>query len=169
VKAEYKCLHTTRLVLTAGLCALLCTGFYSCRQLDVYEKNTTIAGHNWKSDFAAKGSFDITDTTSFYNLYVVLRHTDAYRYENIWLSIGLQAPGDSMRYTRYNVQLAKGAEGWEGTGMNDIWEIRKLLQTSGSLFKKTGTWNFSISQLMRDNPLPHIMSAGLRVEKHFGR
>jgi gliding motility-associated lipoprotein GldH len=152
-------------IFAVVLCILLCTALFSCRQLNVYEKNTSIAGHNWKSDVAAKGSFDIKDTAAFYNMYLVLRHTDAYQYENIWLNIGLQAPGDSMRYTRYNVQLANGAAGWEGTGMNDIWEIRKLLETSAGIFKKPGTWNFAVNQLMRDNPLPHIMSAGLRVEK----
>jgi gliding motility-associated lipoprotein GldH len=144
---------------------VLGTVFFSCTQLNVYEKNTSITGHNWKSDFNSKGSFDINDTAAFYNMYVVLRHTDAYKYENIWLNIGLQAPGDSMRYTRYNVLLANGAAGWEGIGMNDIREIRKLLETSGGIFKKTGTWNFSVSQLMRDNPLEHIMSVGMRVEK----
>jgi gliding motility-associated lipoprotein GldH len=154
-----------RLIFNAGLCTLACAALFSCTQVDVFEKNTNIPGHNWKSDFTAGGSFDIKDTTVIYNMYVVLRHTDAYKYENIWLNVGLQAPGDSMRFTRYNVQLAKGASGWEGKGMDDIWEIRKILETSGPAFRKKGTWNFSINQLMRDNPLPYIMSAGLRVEK----
>jgi gliding motility-associated lipoprotein GldH len=154
-----------RLIFNAALCALYCAVFSSCTQVDVFEKNTNIPGYNWKSDFTAGGSFDIKDTAVFYNMFVVLRHTDAYKYENIWLNIGLQAPGDSMRYTRYNVQLATGATGWEGKGMDDIWEIRKRVETNSQAFKKMGTWKFSINQLMRDNPLPHVMSAGLRVEK----
>jgi gliding motility-associated lipoprotein GldH len=154
-----------RLIFTACLFPLLGAVFFSCTQIDVFEKNTPIPGHSWKSDFTATGSFDIKDTAVIYNMFVVLRHTDAYKYENIWLNIGLQAPGDSMRYTRYNVQLANGATGWEGKGMDDIWEVRKRVETSSQAFKKTGTWKFSINQLMRDNPLPHIMSTGLRVEK----
>jgi gliding motility-associated lipoprotein GldH len=154
-----------RFMFYAGLCPLLCALFLSCTQINVVEKNTNIPGHNWKSAFAATGSFDIKDTATIYNMYVVLRHTDAYQYENIWVNIGLQAPGDSMRYTRYNIQLAKGATGWEGKGMDDIWEVRKLVETNGQAFKKKGIWHFAINQLMRDNPLPHILSAGLRVEK----
>jgi gliding motility-associated lipoprotein GldH len=156
---------TTRLISIACTGILLCAAFFSCRQIDVFEKNTSIPGHSWKGNFAAKGSFDIKDTTVLYNMYIVLRHTDAYTYENIWLNVGLQPPGDSMHYTRYNVQLAKDATGWEGKGMDDIWEIRKLLETNGQAFKKSGTWNFSLQQIMRDDPLPHMMSAGLRVEK----
>jgi hypothetical protein len=33
-------------------------------------------------------------------------------------------------------------------------------------FKKPGTYTYSITQIMRDNPLSAVMSAGLRVEKH---
>lgn len=147
------------------LIAFLSSYLFSCQPIAVYEKNTPMANQAWKSDVAAKGSFDITDTTANYKMYVVLRHTDTYAYENIWLNIGIQAPGDSMRFVRYNLSLVNGSTGWEGTGMNDIWEVRKLLQTTGGQFKKAGTWNFAIYHLMRNDPLPAILSVGLRVEK----
>jgi gliding motility-associated lipoprotein GldH len=138
---------------------------FSCQPLAVYEKNTPIANGAWKSAVAATGSFDIKDTTALYKTYLVLRHTDTYQYENIWLNIGLQAPGDTMRFVRYNLSLTNGSAGWEGTGMNDIWELRKWLQIGDGRFKKTGTWNFAIYHLMRNDPLPAVLSAGLRVEK----
>ncbi len=144
---------------------LVAASLFSCKQPDVYEKNTPIPALSWSSDFAVKGSLGITDTALPYRVYLVLRHTDAYKYENIWLNIGLQAPGDTMQTGRYNIQLADDQHGWEGTGMNDIWEVRKLLDANARIFKRKGVWNFSISHLMRDNPLPHIMSAGLRIEK----
>src|SRR6218665_3352043 len=101
---------------------------FSCTQMEVYEKNSPIPNYEWRSDFAATGSFDITDTLSAYNIYIVLRHTDAYNYNNIWLNVGLQAPGDdSLRYQKVDLPLGSDASGWEGTGMNDIWELRKPL------------------------------------------
>lgn len=137
----------------------------SCTQLDVYEKNTAIPGHKWQTDFPAKGSFNIPDTISRYNIYLVLRHTDAYRYNNIWLNIGLQPPGDSMQFQKLDLQLATDATGWEGTGMNDTWEVRKMLNAAPQPFRQKGIYRFTITQIMRDNPLLHITSAGLRVEK----
>ena len=77
----------------------------------------------------------------------------------------MQTPGDSMRYQKQDLQLGNDANGWEGTGMNDIWEVRKLLNEEPRRFKKAGAYNFSIVQIMRENPLLHIMSAGLRLEK----
>ena len=137
----------------------------SCKQVDVFEKNTAIPKYEWQSSFNARGSFNISDTVTLYNIYLVLRHTDAYKYNNIWLNIGLQSPGDSLREQKVNLQLGNDLSGWEGTGMNDIWEVRKLLNPQPLPFKKAGTYNFSIGQIMRDNPLQHIMSAGLRIEK----
>ena len=149
------------LLIASAVCMFIC----SCTQIAVFEKNTVIPGYKWQQDFSAKGDFLISDTVSAYNIYLVLRHTDAYQYNNIWLKIGLQPPGDSMRNQRVNLQLGDDANGWEGTGMNDIWELRKLLNGEPRRFKQPGKYNFNISQVMRDNPLLHIMSVGLRVEK----
>jgi gliding motility-associated lipoprotein GldH len=135
----------------------------SCTQLDTFEKDTSIPKYEWNSSFVVKGSFAITDTASVYNAYIVLRHTDAYKYNNIWLNVGIQSPGDSIRYQKVNVELGNDAEGWAGNGMNDIWEIRKHIFASP--LKKPGTYNFIITQIMRDDPLPAVMSAGLRLEK----
>ena len=137
----------------------------SCKQLDTFEKDTSIPKYDWKSSFAATGSFSITDTASVYNAYIVLRHTDAYKYNNIWLNLGTQVPGDSMRYQKIPIELGNDAKGWEGVGMNDIWEIRQPIFDRPIKFIKTGTYNFTISQIMRDDPLPAVMSAGFRLEK----
>ncbi|RYF80362.1 MAG: hypothetical protein EOO03_17430, partial [Chitinophagaceae bacterium] len=92
-----------------------------CRQIDVYEKNTPIPNYEWQRNFAAEGTFTIQDTTAFYNVSIVLRHTDAYAYNNVWLNVGLQSPGDSLYFQKIDLQLGSDATGWDGTGMNDIW------------------------------------------------
>jgi len=134
----------------------------SCTPLETFEKDTAIPKSEWKSGFEIKGSFTIADTAATYNALIVLRHTDAYKYNNIWLNIGIQVPADTMRYQKVDLQLGTDAGGWIGTGMNDIWEIRQMI---ASRKLKKGTYNFSITQIMRDDPLPAVMSAGLRLEK----
>ena len=137
----------------------------SCKQIDIFEKNTVIPNYEWKSNFIVSGSFKITDTISAYSIYLVLRHTDAYKYNNIWLNIGLQPPGDSLIKQKVDLKLGDDANGWEGNGMNDIWELRKLLNGAPRRFKKAGEYKFTIAQVMRDEPLLHVISAGLRIEK----
>jgi gliding motility-associated lipoprotein GldH len=142
---------------------ILCIG--GCTQLDVYEKNATMPKQEWAYSFKPSFDFTITDTNSSYGIYIVLRHTDAYRYNNIWLNAGTKFPGDSMRYQRLELSLGNDATGWEGTGMDDIWEVRKPITKGPIKLSKTGNYTFTLSQVMRENPLEHIMSAGIRVEK----
>ena len=148
------------------LILILSSAFISCREIDLFEKNIAVPNMQWINNYDATGSFIIKDTTSTYNVFIVLRHTDAYLYNNIWLNVGLQAPGDAgLKYQKINLTLGNDAKGWEGIGVNDIWEVRKLISGVPKKFIKAGTYNFSIAQLMRDNPLQHIISVGLSIQK----
>lgn len=138
----------------------------SCKEIDLYEKNIPIPNMQWNNTYKATGSFLIKDTNSSYNVLLVLRHTDAYPYNNIWLNVGLQAPGDTgLQYQKINLSLGNDANGWQGVGMNDIWEVRKLISGVPKRFIRGGQYNFSIAQLMRDNPLLNVISIGLNIQK----
>ncbi len=146
-------------------CFLLLIAVSSCLQINLYEKNTSIPNYEWKQDFEVKGTFEINDTVSSNILFIVLRHTDKFKYNNIWLNLGIQNPGDTMYYQKINIELGNDATGWYGSGMNDIWEYRYKLTPVAKPFIKKGLYNFSIKQIMRDDPLPYMMSAGFRIEK----
>ncbi len=158
-----KRINSFKLLFLIAAAGLICIN--SCKQIDIFEKNTVIPKYEWKNSFSATGDFLVTDTVSAYSIYVVLRHTDAYKYNNIWLNIGLQPPGDSLHAQKVDLKLGDDANGWEGTGMNDIWEVRKLLNGQARRFKQPGKYHFTISQIMRDDPLLNVMSVGLRLER----
>ena len=133
----------------------------SCKQLDVHEQTINIPHKKWQADLVAQGDFIINENAN-YNVYVVLRHTDAYEYNNIWLNVGLQKEGEEMKFNKENITLSNDANGWDGVGMNDIWEVRKII---ARIPLKKGTYKTSVVQIMRQNPLLNIMNVGIRVEK----
>ena len=137
----------------------------SCKQIDVFEKNTPIPKYRWQNNFKATGELAISDTSSFYNIYIVLRHTDAYKYNNIWLNVNVQSKTQTIINQKLDIALAADATGWEGIAMNDIWEVRKRITAIPFKFTKKDNYQYSLTQLMRDNPLLHVMSVGIRVEK----
>ena len=139
--------------------------FASCIKAGLFEKQATVPSQQWYYDYVPKFTFNIDDTTSLYNVFVILRHTDLYEYNNLWLRIGLKTPTDSFNYQNVNVVLASDSKGWEGTGMDDIFEVRKSISAAPFSFKKPGDYTFSINQIMRENPLKHILNIGIRVEK----
>jgi len=137
----------------------------SCGNIEVFEKNVAIPGQAWKSDFRPVIEFDISDTVSLYDIKVVVRHTDAYSYKNIWMNVAVQSPGDSGINNRMNLVLADDKQGWLGKGMDDIFENRVSLEPRARRFAKTGTYRFTLQQIMREDPLNHVMNVGIRVER----
>ncbi len=137
----------------------------SCIKIDQFEKTVQIPSGKWFYNNVPSFTFHINDTSSLYNLYIVFRHTDAYNYNNIWLRLGTKFPGDSMRYQNINLVLASDAKGWEGTGVDDLFEVRKNISRGPMNFSKAGDYIFSVSQIMRENPLADILNVGIRVEK----
>ena len=100
---------------------LLVTLFGSCQtSIDVFEKNVAIPNQAWSSDFKPTINFTVTDTAARYNIYAVIRHTDAYQFNNIWVNIYTRLPGDSAtQKQQLDLRLATDEKGWLGSGMDD--------------------------------------------------
>jgi gliding motility-associated lipoprotein GldH len=128
----------------------------------------SIPQHEWSYSYKPEISFDITDTTSLYNIYVVVRHTDAYRYNNIWMNLYTKVPGDTLRRQRLDLLLATDDKGWLGSGMDDIFEHRILITRTPQPLTKAGIYSFRLENIMREDPLQHVMNVGIRVEKVKG-
>lgn len=137
----------------------------SCIKINLFEKQAAIPSQQWYYSYVPNFTFHIDDTSSLYNVYIILRHTDLYNYNNIWLRVGSTAPGDSMHFQNLNLVLASDSKGWDGTGMDDIFEVRKNISAGPLSFKRPGDYTFSIAQIMRENPLKYILDVGVRVEK----
>jgi len=145
-----------------------CMQFMACTiPSGVFEKDVIIPHQQWESSYKPRIDFSIRgdDTSSLYNVYLVLRHTDAYNYNNIWVKGTVLQPGDTAsRSERYDLTLATNDKGWLGTGMDDIYEHRILIQPQ-TKFSKAGTYSFTLEQIMREDPLKHVLNVGVRVEK----
>lgn len=144
--------------------AILCMVSLSCNfTTGTFEKNVRIPQHEWKSNFIPEINVEITDTISVHNLFVVIRHTDAYRFNNLWINLYTSVPGEKERKQRFDLRLATDDKGWLGTGMDDIFEHRVLI--APVRFPKAGKYTFKIENIMREDPLPYIMNVGIRIEK----
>ena len=143
----------------------LLLSFISCTHIDVFQKTAVIPSQQWFYSNKPQFTIAIADTSVAYNVYIVLRHTDAYKYNNIWINFGSKAPRDSMKYQNINLTLSNDITGWQGDGMDDIFEVRKNITPGPVPFKKAGNYTFSIAQIMRENPLQHILNVGIRIEK----
>lgn len=136
---------------------------YACTTADLYEKTVSIPEQEWKTSFTPEFSFTINDTTSLYQVFFVLRHTEKYNYNNLWINLYSQPPGDTVHKAPYELQLATNEKGWLASGMNDIYEHRLKLTRPVQL--KAGEYKLKLENIMREDPLKHILNIGIRVEK----
>ncbi|HVF97097.1 MAG TPA: gliding motility lipoprotein GldH, partial [Flavisolibacter sp.] len=117
--------------------------FSSCTSIDLYEKTVPIPAHQWQTGFKPAFKFNIKDTASPYQLYVIIRHNNGYKYNNIWVNLYAQGPSDSARKFALELPLAN-KEGWLGSGMDDIFEhrIAFALDPQKFRFTKRGDYTF---------------------------
>lgn len=147
---------------------LLLLQLASCQTVDLYEKNVAIPGHAWASSFKPRFTFEIRDTAA-YDIYIVVRHNEKYTWNNIWLKLTTQFPGDTaIRSAQYELPLAN-SQGWIGSehAMDDLYEHRILITPPNQpvVFPRPGTYTFTIEQIMREDPLRNVLNVGLRIEK----
>jgi gliding motility-associated lipoprotein GldH len=136
-----------------------------CSRNGVFEKDVLIPGYKWETGFQPKIEFELNDTTSAYNVFIVFRHTNAYNYNNLWIKAAVKEPGSpNWKTGQYDLLLATNDKGWLGSGMDDIFEHRILIQPQ-TKFRKPGKYEYAIQQIMREDPLANAMNIGLRIEK----
>jgi gliding motility-associated lipoprotein GldH len=153
------------LLVPCTLCLILCTLYLiSCTTIDLYERTVPIPNHAWQKGFRPSFDFIIKDTTSHYQPFLVLRHNEKYNYNNIYIILSIQGPGqDTAQKYQLDIPLATN-EGWKTkAAMDDIYEHRIALDIPKLL--KAGNYKFTLEQIMRENPLQNVLDAGIRVEK----
>ena len=147
------------------IAAILVCGLTSCTDSGLYEKVMFMPEAEWSYSNQPVFNFQVSDTASSYQVYFLVRHSDAYAFNNIWISLSSKLPGDSVaRSSRFDIRLAN-EKGWLGSGMDDIFNHRILLYPEPVKFAKPGSYEVTIAQDMRTDPLKHILNVGLRLEK----
>jgi gliding motility-associated lipoprotein GldH len=175
----------TKLFFTLGILLTLLSG---CVQSPYYQKSFEMPGNKWSHSFAPSFDLEIVDTSVYYNMHFIIRHTNNYAYSNIWLNVLVKEPGDSVfSKTRLEIPLAEPQGKWLGNGMGEIFEQRRMIildhnaipitddliaiseSSLPNLFRKKGRYTIQLQQNMRDNVLSDILHVGLRIEKSTNR
>lgn len=137
----------------------------SCVDADIVMEDTTpISGQSWSSNDTVSFTFEIDDTTEYFDFYMNLRTTTSYEYSNCFVFAKLESPSMIVEDT-INIPLADPSSGrWLGevSGSmveNNVMFIRKVR------FHEAGTYKIHFVQGMRDESLAEISDVGLTIRK----
>lgn len=161
-------MHSKHKIKNALLLLILTISIFSCIKSPMYEKNYSFKSNQWKNSNTVSFEVAISDTSQAFSIFMMMRHTEAYPYRNIWLKIKTIDPDKKIvSEVKTEVPLAQLDGKWLGRGMNEIYEHKMPLTTNGApiKFNKIGNYTIEFSQIMRQDILPEVMSIGLHIEK----
>lgn len=137
-----------------------------CDENVVYKAHEDIDDGLWYIKNKPTFKVEITDTLATYNMYYLLRNTLQYPYYNLYLTRNFKGPDQKViSNTLEEVYLSDETTGKPyGHGLGDLFD-HKIPFLKNYRFKRSGVYSFTLSQSMRQNPLPFVMSVGISVEK----
>jgi gliding motility-associated lipoprotein GldH len=150
---------------------LACTFMSSCSQpqITAYQKQVGIPAAKWSYNFQPEFSFDISDTSAQYRVFLIFRYDAAFEYSNIWLRLKMKAPGDSTYNLGNRIETVLIAHDGSrlGNDVGGIYEYKVQLdpKTDYQPFTKAGSYTIKLEQIMRKNPLVGLINVGIRVER----
>lgn len=153
-----------KIIKTIALISSVLAVLTSCDNRLYFEQNYTMRGEEWHRDSLLKFDVPITDTLQPYNILFNNRITGQYPYSNMYLFITIAAPDKSHQMDTLECILADQRGKWLGSGFGNVW-TNNVYYKRNVRFPNSGNYTFYIEQAMRVEKLPHVLSAGLRVEK----
>ena len=120
---------------------------------------------SWHADSIITLNHSVVDTITKQNLYLKIRHTTDFEYQNIFLFVDFQEKRDTIEVT-----LSEKNGKWLGSGFGDIKEVEYCLAKE-IIFNSKKTSNVTVEQAMRygDQPvitnLKGIIALGINIKK----
>lgn len=147
--------------------ALLLIGFLlvlgGCSRHDsMQEKLVNLKQMQWPHSLHPWIDMEIDDSTATYHIFAVVRHTQAFKYNNLMVNFAIVRPGDSAKTSTLNLPLGNPA-GWLGDTLGTIVESRVRI-TPDPIHLGVGKNSFIVDQIMPDEPLTGIVQIGVRIE-----
>jgi gliding motility-associated lipoprotein GldH len=149
-------------ILIIVLCIAAITS--GCEQSRVFDKNIAIGKDGWFYGEPLQFEVYINDTSYSYNMFVNVRHTDEFPYNNMWMNLTTTLPDNVQKTSKIDVQLSEPDGIWTGDCIDGICYNTVLVQKNFR-FPATGKYVFTLEQDMRMNPMTGLLDVGIRVEK----
>ncbi len=141
----------------------------SCDRNRVYDTYKSVP-NGWDKDSIISFKINPPDSTNAYNLFVNLRNTNDYKYNNIYLIVEMVFPHGKTVKDTLEYRMADPSGKLLGTGLMDVKE-NKLWYKEDVVFKEAGEYTVNIQQAMRENgkvngvvSLEGITDIGFRIE-----
>jgi gliding motility-associated lipoprotein GldH len=142
----------------------------SCESNIVFSESQAMDGH-WGADEVVQFKLPQLDSLKKYNLFLNIRNTNEYRYNNLFLIVNMTFPHGKTVTDTLEYRMANPDGSWMGQGIGNIKE-NKLWYKENVQFFEEGIYTVDIAQAMRNNgdvegvtKLEGITDVGFSIEE----
>lgn len=144
--------------------------FFSCQSEVVFSDSISL-NNSWNYENTAEFELPQLDTLKKYNLFLNIRNTNDYPYNNIFLIVSMNFPHGKTITDTLEYRMAHPDGTWMGHGFGKIKE-NKLWYKEQVSFSEPGTYRVHINHAMRNNgsvqgvsELKGIVDVGFNIEE----
>ena len=138
----------------------------ACETTTSYQSTTALADYTWPADSLLSFSFSVQDTTQPYDIYLMLKNTQHYPYQNIYVTYYLEDSTQALcttalgNYTLFEPKTGKPL----GKGWGKV-KSHTLVLLQDYYFLYPGTYTLRLAQFMRTEALAGLHAVGIKVLK----
>jgi len=155
-----------RLLLFTLLASIIALS--SCDDSRFYEQNNSFEEKYWLMDSVQKFTVDITDKSIAYSIYLNIRNSSSYAFNNIYIDYSISNPDNKplikemVNNTLFDPKTGKPLG---QSGIGDVFDHQFKLQENYK-FDNIGEHTIQLQQYMRKDTLMGIYAVGIRIEKY---
>lgn len=142
--------------------------FSFCEGNTLYTSTRPIDGCTWDRKASCIFSFSIPDSTQTYDIYLLLKNTSTYPYQNFYLTYYLRDPDCHVLDTSLNNYWLFEAKTGKPLGKGWSWRkhhYHELILVKQHQFATAGEHSLELCQFMRVEKLQGICAIGIKVSK----
>ena len=139
--------------------------FLICCNTNTVSNYSVFVEDSWHADSIITFNHSVVDSITKHNLYLKIRHTTDFEYQNIFLFVDFQEKRDTIE-----IALSEKNGKWLGSGFGDIKEVEYCFAKE-MIFNSKKTSKVTVEQAMRygDQPvitnLKGIIALGINIKK----
>ncbi|MBT8256873.1 MAG: gliding motility lipoprotein GldH [Bacteroidia bacterium] len=156
----------SKIGLIIGVLGLL----FSCDSDLVFDEYKSVDGA-WDKDDSIEFKIMPPDTLNPYNLFINLRNTNDYKYNNLFLIVEMNYPNGKIKKDTLEYRMTTPEGEFLGAGFTDVKE-NKLWYSQAEIFDESGEYIVKINHAMRETgavngieKLEGIIDVGFRIER----
>lgn len=139
--------------------------FSSCKPNYIYQKSIDIENGVWAYVDTLNFSFNIEDTSHYYDLFLSVNHSPEFSNQNLYSRIYTSFPDGTEAVDTISLELTNKFGMWLGDCTKASCKLDLLLKGK-TKFRHTGKYVLRLEQYNRVDSLAGIQSIGIMIAKH---